>query len=288
MSPRARLWLLSLVFVVMPGSVAAAAPFMTCNAFVSWPAHGATAVPLDAVVQIKSTCGPLVGAPRLLDAAGQEVPFKLTDGSTIQLEPLAPLSPDTAYRVVLPGADSCDSLDGGSHFTTAVKPGVRYVSFQVSNGKLMGANVFLSEPVLDPADLAQDSTAVAGVVDDWSKPGQILPLEHDGLSFSVYFKAQATQPEATATLKVRLHQGLRFKSGAVLAQDLEVAVSPAKSAAGWYAVGQAPTCPLATAEPEAAACRASAGGGGGWATAAGLLSALAIVMRRRRRRARMS
>ena len=100
------------------------------------------------------------------------------------------------------------------------------------------------------------------------------------VSLEFYYTDLVTPPTTAQTFRVRLHKGLQFASGAVLADDVEVSVVPHDVPFGWVVTGSQSQCAVDVMTP---ACSAQPVGHGRWALLAGLLTSAALVVRRRRR-----
>jgi hypothetical protein len=194
------------------------------------------------------------------------------------------------YTVAFPNELFCDQASGGTSFRTGPKPGLRKVGFVPYAGELVGLDVELTEAVANPADLAKDSTLVSVTVD-----GFTAPVAHQGgwqsaTSFNVTFKGTPAQPATTKpgldqTVRFKLHKGLAFASGVVLAEDVEVGLVPADYPREvWYAAGTPPECPTNDLPIDALiSCQASGGSGGPFATLLLVgVAAFGVFLRRRR------
>ncbi len=267
---RRLLLLLSLAFA--PALAFATPPAQPCRTTITSPADGATGVKLDAAVTGTSVCSGQ--APQFVDDTGATVPadFVITGGN-FSLKPLAPLAPNRTYTVTFGNHSTCDTPTGKSTFTTAAKPAIRHLNFIGAVGELHAVDVDLTEPVLQPTDLAEGSTLVSATVDGFALVPKIQTGQIAGKSFHIYFKNLPERPKATQKLHVRLHKGLRFASGVVLAEDLELTVVPANLPYGWYATGLPQPCPFVAKPP--IGCQSSPNSGGGLA---GILLAGAVLL----------
>ena len=275
---------LLLVLLLLPAQAFAtpsAGGRLLCHTTISFPADGATAVPLDSVVTGSLQCSPK--APQFVDDTGATVAATFAaQGSTFTLTPLAPLAANRTYSVTFADHTTCGVPYGRTSFSTAAKPGIRQLSFEGAIGELHVVDVDLTEPVLHPADLAAGSTLVTTSVDGFAGEPPINPGTNPALSFQVYYKPLNPRPLAKQLFHIRLHKGLQFASGAVLADDLEVAVVPADLPLGWLVTGVPKLCDYGNVNAVSNACQARTRAGGVLGSALLALLALLVVARRRR------
>lgn len=242
-----------------------------CAVTITSPADGATAVPLDAAVVGLTSC--TTDAPLFVDDLGNAVAADLESVTgKFKLRPKVPLLPGRTYTVTFPAHQSCGSMDGRSRFSTAAKPALRKVEFAGAQGELHGVIVHLTEPVADPADLAEGSTWIAAKTDGYAPPPKVQEGPTFARSYLLSYKDNAQRPAMGARLTITLRQGLRFASGEVLAKDIEVSMVPADLEFGWSVTGLRLACE-ATSEPS---CNAGQTGQARWGAA--LLAGLVLVV----------
>jgi hypothetical protein len=249
-------WLLACAGVALAGNAAAEDVVLPCKSFIDGPLDGSTAVHVDTAITGRSTCTP--DKPAFTDDTGAEVPAEFVftpnaGGADFTLTPIAPLQPDRIYTVLFSNhITKCDSPSGKATFTTGPKPGVRAVWHDGYQGELSYVAVSLTEPVMNPNDLAVGSGFVSIAVSGVEPAGNEGPIQ-DGTKVDVTFKPLATQPRMTDTVAVKLHKGLAFASGAVLSEDVDVSYVPADLPWGWYVTGSPTPCEAA----DSSGCQAS-------------------------------
>lgn len=267
-----------LALTLLPAHAFASAVPLPCRTHITSPLDGATAVPLDTVVTGPADCP--AQAPQFVDDVGASVPADFAvNYTTFSLKPLAPLAPNRTYTVTFDNHSTCGTPTGKATFTTAAKPAIRHLNFSSAAGELHAVDVDLTEPVLNPADLAEGSTLVSATVDGFALVPKVQAGQLPGKSFQIYFKLLPEKPELSRKLHVRLHKGLRFASGVALTADLELTVVPADLPYGWFATEVPQPCDDA---PGAFGCQAGPGGRGGLAGALLGGAALLVVAWRRR------
>ncbi len=254
------LWLAAVAVLVPAAGLADGAKL--CPYLITAPADGATAVPLDSAVVGLAGCAGLV--PVFVDDMGKAVAADMqwTPGK-FKLQPKAPLQPDRNYTVRFSTHQTCGSMDGMATFTTALRPGLRHVEFAGAAGDLHAATIYLSEPVANANDLADGSMWINAKIDGYSQAPQVQEGPKWATSYRLYYKNNAQKPASSARLTVTLRQGLKFASGAVLANDLELAMVPAELPFGWSVNGSR----LACEDVAELGCGAGRTGVGGWSEA---------------------
>ncbi len=254
-----------------------------CHASVTSPLPGSTAVAPDVVIRGSTACQ--VQAPLFVDDAGAAVPAKFATqdtggGATFTLTPLAPLAAHRTYSVTFPDHLPCDGPLGQTQFTTGGTPGIRALTFQGSAGAVVGLDVYLTEPVLHPVDLANGTTWVTATVDGYA----LVPPVNSGLpsndTLEFYYKLLPQWPTLAQTYHVQLHKGLQFASGSVLAADVEVTAVPNDVPYGWVVTGSQSLCAADNMTSSMPACTAQRVGRGRGVLA--LLMVAGVVMLRRR------
>jgi MYXO-CTERM domain-containing protein len=193
-----------------------------------------------------------------------------------------PLEPDRTYSVIFSTASSCGEPQGQLRFSTFPKPGIRAVRHEEGpQGQLAVLTIFLTEPVANPSDIDKGSIFVSVKVDGFARSGAVS-LGESAEEIFVSFKGFPDLPPSNSTLRVRVDGGLKFASGEVLPDDIEVAYIPDERPWGWTITGAGAPC------PEESGCSASSAPsrGSAWALLGAGIIGIFVAVRRRTRTAR--
>ncbi|MDC3981082.1 hypothetical protein [Polyangium jinanense] len=232
----------------------------------------------------------LAKKPHFTDDTGAVVPanFAVTPthlGSDFTLTPEAPLAADRTYTVVaFDEAPHCVRPPNRVTFSTGANPSVVDIVVANEGSELHALNLYLSEPVMNPADMGDGSTFFSVTIDGFD-PAGVITAEHDGTGASITYKPLASQPSVTQPVHVQLKEGLVFASGATLAEDLDISFVPSEWPYGWSPAGKIPDGCSQPESSDSVGCSVSRPGSGeGGGAIFGVMLGLLVATRSRRGR----